>query len=114
MKSFYPTWHPSIAQQYYKLYNDLNQDGSVLYYDSSEQTINMPKVFTYSRINSTSNLILKSVVTNLASDNPTFNPALGSNGSIAGTFTIKKMVGDNANNSPTIDLYCGGKIATVI
>lgn len=107
LRSFTPTWHPPIAQNYFELYNDLNHTNNILYYDTTSSFINFPKVFTYNRINSSYGFQLYKVTTNTSSDNPTFNPSLPAT---QGTFTINKMVADSGNTSPSIDLYFKGII----
>lgn len=107
LRSFTPTWHPSSAQNDYRLYNDLNQTNNILYYDTTGSFINYPKVFTYKRIRNNYNFKLSKVVTNNASDDPIFNPKLPAT---EGTFTINKIVADSGSVSPSIDLYFNGTI----
>ena len=106
-KSFSPTWHPSVAENYFNLYNNVNKTNNILYYDTTTTFINFPKKFTYNRINSNYDLKLYNVVTNTASDNPTFSPILPQT---QGTFTINKIAPDSGAQSPTIDLYFQGTI----
>jgi len=106
-KSFTPVWHPSIANDYFTLSNNLSGTNNILYYDSAAEFIEYPKVFKYNRINDNYNLKLNNVITNTASDNPTYSPSLPAT---TGTFTINKIAPDNGSTSPTIDLYCIGEI----
>ena len=49
MNYFSPVWHPTLAKNYYTLYNNLNQDNNILYYDTTNNFIEYPKIFTYKR-----------------------------------------------------------------
>lgn len=115
MNYFTPTWHPTEAENYFKLYNDLNQnddtilyDNNILYYDSTTSFIETPKIFYYKRTkNDNYDLQLNSVITNTDSDNPIFSPTLPAT---EGNFIINKIVSNSGSESPTIDLYCRGNI----
>lgn len=109
MSSFTPVWHPSEATNSFRLYNNIaneeDYDGS-LYYDTDSNYIDIPKIFNYKKIDN-SNYTVAKVLTNSASDDPIFNPSLPST---EGTFTINKLIADEEEPTPTIDIYCGGNI----
>lgn len=109
MNYFSPVWHPTLAKNYYTLYNNLNQDNNILYYDTTNNFIEYPKIFTYKRTNSNYGLKLSKVVTNNASSDPIYNSSLPST---EGKFTINKIVPDSGASAPTIDLYFQGNIRT--
>ena len=109
MDSTEPIYHPSFAKNYLQVYNNLNQNGSYLWYDSENpENIAYPSDFTLKKTsswNSTLNFRINSVVLNS-------NSSLNSHTAFPtaeGKFnaTLKKQNGA----APTINLYFMGNIA---
>ena len=107
LRSFTPSWHPSIAKNYFNLSNNVNQSNNIIYYDTTTEFINYPKTFYYKRTNSTYNFKLRNVTTNTSSGNPTYSPSLPAS---EGNFVIGTIVPDSGQTNPTIDLYFQGDI----
>ena len=109
MDSTEPIYHPSFAKNYLQVYNNLNQNGSYLWYDSENpENIAYPSDFTLKKTsswNSTLNLRLNSVVLNSNSSLNSHTAFPTAEGSF--NATLRKQNGA----APTINLYFMGNIA---
>lgn len=106
LKGTSPIYHPSLARNYIPFSNDLNGNGSYIYYDSSNIEVDLPTNFRYRRINSDYGLKLNEVVFGGIVDEPQYSPKLPAS---SGIITLSNFKG-NDSSIPTIDLYFSGNI----
>lgn len=105
MGSFIPQWHPSLAKDYFSLYNNINKKDGILYYDTTNKNISIPKTFYFNREDSTYNLQVDKVITNSNSSDATI-----SSNKTDGNFKINTLKPDKGQSLPTIDIYVSGNI----
>lgn len=109
MDSTEPIYHPSFAKNYLQVYNNLNQNGSYLWYDSENpENIAYPSDFTLKKTSnwtSALNLRLNSVTLNSSSSLNSHTAFPTAEGGF--NATLKKQ----GSSAPTVDLYFRGNIA---
>ena len=109
MDSTSPTYHPTFAKDYLQVYNNLNQNGTYIWYDTENpENISYPSDFTLKKTSnwtSALNLRLNSVTLNSSSSLNSHTAFPTAEGGF--NATLKK----EGSSAPTVDLYFRGNIA---